>query len=61
MPYIARVVAFVDALGYLRCVACANGDAARMHAVHADAAPHNAERCDCCGSPVANATPAEGR
>lgn len=54
MPWIAKVVGYVDRLGYLWCSECVEDDTLSerlkgLGAVRADAGPHNEEPCERCG------------
>jgi hypothetical protein len=50
MQYLHRIrlVAYIDQLGYLRCLKCWDGEDVYVR-VHADDRPHGEEECDSCG------------
>lgn len=48
MPYAAPITGYVDSLGYLRCVDCAE-DRHKDFAVDGDNSAFHDQLCECCG------------
>lgn len=55
MPWVAPIVGFVDHLGYLRCVECAD-ESQQRHRVMGDQHFGTDDKCDRCGKQL-NYTP----
>lgn len=51
--FIAPIVAYIDAKGYLRCTLChTQRECVGVTPVYSDNSALNAEPCDACGKPV---------